>query len=156
MAVVLRSEVKVYKAGFRLGSQFAIMDLHDNGQFVLIHVDQRSGQFLDRVFDTDIRNLSVKGASTYLTITSTDRVKRRVDFASDAGAGMLAFGLLGAAISSSLANKSGLQEWVATFRRYGVLRSFSHTWRNIAIMLGATFALIIILILIAVASRGGQ
>jgi len=135
MAIILRSQVEVMGGLVSIGAKSAIMDLHDDGRFVLVRVDLRSQQWGETLIDAPVRSLRVNSGSTYLTINAGG-VKRRVDFAGESPVGFALFGLIGAAISRSFAEKAGLDAWIETFRAQGVLGRLNETVRNVLILVG--------------------
>jgi len=128
----MRSDVGVVEGFFGIQKP-AIMDLHDDGRFVLVRIDPTTKTFGEKIFDCPITSLSVGGASTYLTV-SANGLKKRVDFSSRSAVGAGTLGLIGYAIASSYATDAGLKNWVAMFRQNGLLRRYSNTNRNLIIL----------------------
>jgi hypothetical protein len=132
VSVVLRSEVGVVEGFFGFHKP-AVMDLHDDGRFVLVRVDRRSHEFGEMIFDSPVDALSVGGASTYLTITANGK-KKRVDFSTSSPVGIVELGLIGYAIAATNASAAGLPNWVAVFKQRGLLRRYSNTNRNLKVL----------------------
>ena len=132
----------------RIGMKSAVMDLHDDGRFVLATIELTTGSIIQMVIDTPVHNLSVNGATTYLAITAGDMTKK-VDFSGETPPVLaIGLGVLGMELSRVSAEKAGIKDWVAAFKQCGVFRGFGINRRNLivliivgAVVIGAIVAL---------------
>ena len=147
----MRSDVGVVEGFFGIPRP-AIMDLHDDGRFVLVRINPSTKTFGEKIFDCPVMNLSVGGASTYLTL-SANGTKKRVDFSTRSAVGFGALGIVGYAIASSYATDAGLKNWVAMFRQNGLLRHYSNTSRNLIVLGSILGGLVILVVGLAVLAR---
>jgi hypothetical protein len=149
MAVVLRSKVEFLKGLARLP---AVLDLHDSGRVVVVRVNPRTGDFGEIVVDVPMPEISVTRVSTELRIVAAGK-RSRVDFAGDSPIGLIGFGLIGLAVQNSYAKTAGIDNWVETFRHYGVLRPY-RSWLRVLIALGIVVGVIVIFFALGSATDG--
>ena len=150
VSVVLRGRVGIMDGATRIGAKPAILDLHDDGRFVLARIDPRSGEVTEMVIDTPIGNVSVNRATTYLAITAGS-VTKKVDFSGETPAGMaMALGAFGMELSRISAEKAGIKDWVAAFKTHGVFRGYGINRRNLIVLMvvGVVVASVVVALLV--------
>ena len=118
----------------RIGAKPAVMDLHDDGRFVLAKIELSTGNITEMVIDTPVNNLSVNGATTYVAITAGE-VTKKVDFSGETPPGLaVAMGVVGMEMSRVSAEKAGIKDWVTVFKEHGVFRGFGINRRNLIVL----------------------
>jgi hypothetical protein len=151
MAAQMMQRVTVYN-GFTIFQQSpAVVELHDDNTFVLNEIDGPTGAITKTVFSVPANQLTVRGSMSMLTIAANG-VKKRIDFSPGSRYALAAGGVIGLAISGSLAKKSGIQAWIDQLRAAGADVKFTGMGSMIA--LGVAIGVLLVIVIAGSVAAG--
>ena len=122
-------------------SKPAVIELRDDNQFLLYTVDKKTNASIEMIMNEPVGSLRVSGNQSFLVLSSPTN-KRRVEFTNpNQLTGLLAGGLIGAAVADAYANPSGIRSWVDALGSRGAAVRYSGMSLSMKIIL-ITFAVV--------------
>ena len=147
MPVALSQVVAVGRT--QLDQKRSLIEMHDDGRFVISRIDAKTGERGDVIMDAPASSVRLERDGSALIVGAAGS-RRRIDFTPGTGAALLAGGVIGAAINSAVRGTEGKDEWLAAFAAHGV----TPNWWNRTRVVSLSFLGVLVVVAVVLLATG--